>query len=41
MLSTGLEDEHFLLLPSSTIASLFSAMEKCDKTSTPRVLVNY
>ncbi|HHU6012145.1 TPA: hypothetical protein ACUI1I_004173, partial [Klebsiella pneumoniae] len=27
--------------PSSTIASLFSAMENADKTSTPRVIVNY
>lgn len=39
----SLEDEHALspATPSSTIASLFSAMENADKTSTPRVIVNY
>ncbi|HBW7361666.1 hypothetical protein [Klebsiella pneumoniae] len=39
----SLEDEHALspATPSSNIASLFSTMENADKTSTPRVIVNY
>ncbi|HBQ8535073.1 TPA: hypothetical protein L9A99_001494 [Klebsiella pneumoniae] len=39
----SLEDEHEPSpdTPSSTIASLFSAIENADKTSTPRVIVNY
>ncbi|MCS5961472.1 hypothetical protein LNP74_28950 [Klebsiella pneumoniae subsp. pneumoniae] len=40
----SLEDEHALspATPSSTIASLFfDKLENADKTSTPRVIVNY